>query len=168
VGKTYRPTGPKLLAPEEIAATFGRVLGRPVKYQNAPLKLFLKVGRSLGLSDFLLSQLHSFLLDYQRNSFGVGAPTDAVLEVSGSPPEPFEVTLRRAVVQSPLAKRSVGGLVRALWNVVRGVLTPSPNLAAIERGLGLPTLTHGCLAADSASWQAAHSIEPLVAVHARS
>jgi uncharacterized protein YbjT (DUF2867 family) len=36
IGKTYRPTGPRLLSPQEIAATFGKVLGRPVKYQSAP------------------------------------------------------------------------------------------------------------------------------------
>jgi NAD(P)H dehydrogenase (quinone) len=28
VGKTFRPTGPKLLSPDDIAATFGKVLGR--------------------------------------------------------------------------------------------------------------------------------------------
>jgi NAD(P)H dehydrogenase (quinone) len=169
LGKTYRPTGPKLLSPEEIAATFAEVLGRPVKYQDAPLKLFLKVGRSLGLSDFVLTQLHSFLLDYQRNAFGVGAPTEAVMEVGGSPPEPFEATLRRAVVQSPLAKRSAGGFLRALLNVVRGVLTLAPNLAAIERGLGLPAVAHGTLAMDSADWRASHSTpEAPLHSHARS
>jgi NAD(P)H dehydrogenase (quinone) len=42
VGKPYRPTGPKLLDPSAIAAAFGKVLGRRVKYQDAPLELFLK------------------------------------------------------------------------------------------------------------------------------
>jgi hypothetical protein len=38
------------------------------------------------------------LLDYQRNAFGLGAPTGAVLEVGGVAPETFEQTARRYVV----------------------------------------------------------------------
>ena len=49
IGKSYRPTGPRLLSPEDIAATYSKVLGRQVRYQNAPLGLFLKVARALGL-----------------------------------------------------------------------------------------------------------------------
>ena len=78
VGKTFRPTGPKLLSPEEIAAIFGKVLGRKVRYQDAPIKLFLKYAKSIGLSEFVLVQLYFFLLDYQRGSFGIGAPTSTV------------------------------------------------------------------------------------------
>lgn len=33
-GKTYRPTGPELLSPNEIAAAMGRALGRKVKYMD--------------------------------------------------------------------------------------------------------------------------------------
>jgi hypothetical protein len=45
------------------------------------MKLFFKVAKSLGISDFVIEELSYFLLDYQRNAFGLGAPTDAVLEV---------------------------------------------------------------------------------------
>src|SRR5258708_13279836 len=38
-GKTYRPTGPKLLSPQEIAAILGKVLGRKDTYRNAPMCL---------------------------------------------------------------------------------------------------------------------------------
>src|SRR5262249_51691710 len=81
IGKIYRPTGPKLLSPQEIAAIMGKVIGRKVKYQNAPIKLFLKVAKSLALPPYLIEELYWFLQDYQRNSFGLGAPTGAVLEV---------------------------------------------------------------------------------------
>src|SRR5476649_1683619 len=42
IGNAYRPTGPRLLAPDEIAAICGRALGRKVKYQNAPIEMFQK------------------------------------------------------------------------------------------------------------------------------
>ena len=35
-GKTYRPTGPALLSPQDIAAIVGKVLGRTVKYADPP------------------------------------------------------------------------------------------------------------------------------------
>jgi NAD(P)H dehydrogenase (quinone) len=90
IGKAYRPTGPRLLAPADIADVMGKALGRKVRYQNAPLGMFLKAAASLGVSQFVISQLYWFLQDYQRNAFGVGAPTGTVEELTGSAPEDFE------------------------------------------------------------------------------
>jgi uncharacterized protein YbjT (DUF2867 family) len=156
VGKAYRPTGPRLLAPDEIAATFGKVLGRRVAYSNAPLGLFLKVARALGLTDYVISQLYWFLHDYQRGSFAVGAPTDVVREVGGSPPEDFETIVRRYVAESPLARRSMRSRLRAAWNLVRALLTPAPDLGAIAARLELPQIAHAALAADSVRWRRSH------------
>ena len=41
-GSVYRPTGPALLSPNEIAAVLSKVLGRKVRYQDIPEVLFLK------------------------------------------------------------------------------------------------------------------------------
>jgi uncharacterized protein YbjT (DUF2867 family) len=158
VGQCYRPTGPRLLSPEEIAATFGKVLRRKVRYQDAPLRLFLKVARSLGVSDFVISQLHWFLQDYQRNSFGVGAPTDAVLQVGGSPPEEFEEIVRRHVMTSPLARRSASAGLRAAFGLSRGLLTRRPDLRAIACRLAIPGISHAALAADSPDWRRSHGV----------
>jgi NAD(P)H dehydrogenase (quinone) len=157
IGKTFRPTGPKLLSPPELAATFAKVLGRKVRYQNAPIKLFLKFGKSIGLSDFIIVQLYYFLLDYQRGSFGVGAPTDTVLKLGGAEPEAFETIVRRYVAQSPLARRTVGRSARAAWNMARAMLTAAPDLDALAEKLGIPKIPHGNLAADSLTWQSAHA-----------
>jgi hypothetical protein len=159
LGKTYRPTGPKLMAPEEIAATIGKVLGRKVKYQNAPIKLFLKVAKSLNLDDFVLEELYWFLLDYQRNSYGVGAPTSAVFDISGVEAEAFEVTVERYVAGSKFRKRTIGSTFTAIHHLVAGLLTPAPNLDSIARRLKLPTLNHPSLAADSSSWMETHTTE---------
>jgi NAD(P)H dehydrogenase (quinone) len=156
IGKTFRPTGPKLLSPEDIAGIFGKVLGRKVRYQNAPIHLFLKFAKSLGLSEFILIQLYFFLLDYQRGSFGVGAPTDTVRELGGTQPEDFENIVRRYVSQSPFAKQTIGRTAKAAWNLTRAMLTTAPDVDALAKKLSIPQITHGNLAADSLSWRSSH------------
>jgi NAD(P)H dehydrogenase (quinone) len=156
VGKSFRPTGPKLLSPDDIAAAFGKVLGRKVRYQNAPISLFLKFGKSIGISDFILTQLYFFLLDYQRGSFGVGAPTDAVQQMGGAKPEDFETIVRNYIAKSVLAKRTLALRTRALWNMARALMTPAPNLGVLAERLNIPSIPHASLAADSVSWRASH------------
>lgn len=160
VGKSYRPTGPRLLAPDEIAAIIGKALGRRVVYQDAPLGLFLKVATSLRLSEYIILQLYSFLRDYQRNSFGLGAPTDHVRAVSGVAPEDFETIARRYVAASPVARRTIGAKLRALLNVAKALVTPAPDLDVIARRLGLPHVEHATLAADSSLWRSTHLADP--------
>jgi uncharacterized protein YbjT (DUF2867 family) len=156
IGRSLRPTGPQLLSPDEIAETFARVLGRSVRYQDAPMNLFLKFARSIGLSDFLIVQLHTFLQDYQRGSFGVGAPTNVVPEVGGRPAEDFETIVRRYVAGSNLARRSVGATTRAAWNLIKATATSRPDLDAMAERLSLPAIAHASLAADSSSWLRSH------------
>jgi hypothetical protein len=159
IGKTYRPTGPRLLSPDEIAAIFGKVLGRPVRYRNAPLKLFLKMAKALGYADWVISQLYWFLQEYQRNAFGVGAPTSAVLDVSGEPPEEFEQIARRYLAATPLVRRTLNSRMRAVRNIVRAILTPSPNPEGIARRADLPNVDHAMFAGDSVLWRRAHDPE---------
>ena len=74
VGKRYRPTGPRLLSPEDIAATFAKVLGRPVRYRDISERLFLKALRAQDRPPFAMSQLRHYVEDYRRNAFAIGAP----------------------------------------------------------------------------------------------
>jgi len=161
IGKSYRPTGPRLLSPEEIAGAIGKALGRKVKYQNVPMKLFFKVAKSLGISDFVIEELSHFLLDYQRNAFGLGAPTNAVLEVAGVAPEPFEETARRYVAASGFARRTFRSNLTAVHNLIAGLVTSAPAPSSIARSLHLPALNHPSLAAESAMWRATHITEQL-------
>ena len=157
IGKTYRPTGPKLISPDEIAATFGKVLGRKVKFQNAPMNLFLKVAKSLKIDDFVVEQLVWFLKDYQRNAFGMGAPTDAVLEVAGIEPEGFESIVRRYVAASPYRNRTFVSTLVAMRNLFSGLVTSTPDLELVARNLQLPRMNNPILAADSSSWLTTHT-----------
>ena len=52
IGKCYRPTGPELLAPRDIAEILTGVVSRTVKYQEVTLKMFLKAATAQGVSPF--------------------------------------------------------------------------------------------------------------------
>jgi NAD(P)H dehydrogenase (quinone) len=140
----------------DIAATFAKIIGRPVKYQNAPLRLFLKVAKSLLLPGFVIEQLYWYLQDYQRNAFAVGAPTDAVMVIGGQPPEDFGQIARRYLAAYGRSRRTAANTLHAISNVLRAIVTPAPNLAAISRRLAIPQIEHATLAADSSLWLSTH------------
>src|SRR5260370_20660045 len=102
-GKTYRPTGPKLLSPQEIAAILGKVLGRKVTYRNAPMRMLSKIMRDR-LSLYALSAYEQYAIDYQKNAFAVNAPTDVVRRITGREAEEFETIARRYVATTPGAR----------------------------------------------------------------
>jgi NAD(P)H dehydrogenase (quinone) len=156
IGRSYRPTGPDLLSPDQIAATFGKVLGTKVKYQNVGMSLFLKAAKALAIPDFVIEELYWFLQDYQRNSFGIGAPTSAVLDVGGNQPEDFEKIVRRYVSSYARAKRTPLARLRAIANLLKTATTRTPDPTSIARRLAIPKTTHATLAADSALWKATH------------
>jgi uncharacterized protein YbjT (DUF2867 family) len=156
IGKAYRPTGPRALAPTEIAEAIGKSLGRRVRYQNVPMPIFLKAASSLGISEFVISQLYWFLQDYQRNAFGVGAPTSVVEEIGGSAPEEFETIALRYVAASPLAKRGLVGSMREAAGLLGALLARTPDIKSIETRLGVPNIANFALAADSTRWRSTH------------
>ncbi len=53
IGKNYRPSGPELISPQDIAGILGHVLGRKVSYKDVPFKSFSKaaVAQGFALSD---------------------------------------------------------------------------------------------------------------------
>ena len=46
---------------------------RRVRYQNAPLRMFMKPATALKLPQLVIEELSWYLQDYQRNSFRMGA-----------------------------------------------------------------------------------------------
>jgi uncharacterized protein YbjT (DUF2867 family) len=157
IGKTYRPTGPVLLSPQDIAATFAKVLGRPVKYIDAPAGMFTKVARAMDYPDFTTAQVLSYFEDYKRNAFAVGAPTQAVFEVTGQQPESFETIVRRYVSESPLVKKGAGAKLRAMGGLIQIVFTPSLDPEYYARLHDIPKLTGASLAIDSGKWLSMHT-----------
>lgn len=156
VGRTYRPTGPVLLSPQEIAATFARVLKRPVRYLDIPDWMMLKALRALGLPDFQQAQVRYYVQDYRRNAFAVGAPTDAVREVGGAEPENFETITKRHAAQSPKARRNFSNRLRAAAGFSRILFTPALDFERLEKIQELPEPKVRRLAMDSPTWLATH------------
>lgn len=153
VGQTYRPTGPKLLSPQEIAGVLSTVTGRKVKYINVPLNMFGKIGRSLGLPDYTTGQVLHYLADYQRNAFSKGAPTNIVEEIGGHPAEDFETIARRYL--APSMKRTMGTRIGATHRMMMGMMKGVANLKVISR-VDDYKLTNPTYSADSAAWLETH------------
>lgn len=157
VGKTYRPTGPSLLSPEDIAAVFSKVLGRPVRYFDAPPRLFTKVARALNFPDFTIAQVLRYFEDYKRNAFAMGAPTQAVLEITGQKPEDFETIVRRYAGKFPLVERNFGSMLRAVGGMARIMLEPSLDPERYARLHEFPRLSGTSLAVESEMWRSTHA-----------
>jgi uncharacterized protein YbjT (DUF2867 family) len=153
-GRTYRPTGPRLLSPGAIAGTFAKVLGRRVRYVDLPSWMFRKAMRALGISAFEQSQLRYYLEDYRRNAFAVSAPTDAVEVVGGCGAEDFETIARRYATARPEARRSLAGMGRALASLAQILATPALDLDRVERVQGHPQIAGSELATESEVWRA--------------
>lgn len=126
-GRTYRPTGPTLLSPHDLAAALGRVLGHRVRYVDAPIGIFTKVLRGMGLSEFATAQYTQYVRDYQRGAFAVNAPTDVVCTLTGREPEDFETIARRYTAARPEATRQIGTGLRLMAQLTAWMLRPAPR-----------------------------------------
>jgi len=119
--------------------------------------MFTKVARALEFPDFTTVQVLSYFEDYKRNAFAVGAPTQAVLEVTGQQPEDFETIVRRYVSASRLVERSPGAKLRAMGGLMKIMFTPSLDPEYYARLHDIPKLTGGSLAIDSGKWLSTHA-----------
>ena len=158
-GKTYRPTGPELMSPDEIATAMGKALRRKVKYLDVSEAMFLKALKALqppGFSEAALTQLRLYVTEYQRGAFAVGGPTDAVERVAGRKPESFETIAQRVVAKRPEAVRSLTNRAAAIGNFMKILTTQKPDPDDIERRLGHVLLSAPVLCQDSAEWRDGH------------
>lgn len=159
-GRTYRPTGPTLLTPQDLAAALSRVFGRPVRYVNAPVGVIAKVLRGLGLSEFATAQYTQYVRDYQRGAFAVNAPTDVVRTLTGREPEDFETIARRYVASRPEATRRIGTGLKLMAQSTAWMLRPAPQTAPYLALGDFSGAGRVSLSADSAEWQREHALPP--------
>src|SRR5260370_19160836 len=89
-GKSYRPTGPKLLTVIEMAGIIGRVVGHNVRHVKSPLWMFYKGAKALGAEPFLLSGLRYWGEDNDRGAFAVGPPNDTLPGLTGNDREALQ------------------------------------------------------------------------------
>ncbi len=158
-GRTYRPTGPSLVSPNDIALAMGRALRRRVRYVDIPEAMFLKALAALRPANFsedAVSQLRLYADEYRRGTFAVGGPTDAVERVGGRKADDIDTIARRIVAERREARRTLGNTSRAVLNFLKILMTPKPDTEAIVRRKGHVLLTNPQLCQDNAEWRARH------------
>jgi NAD(P)H dehydrogenase (quinone) len=155
IGKSYRPTGPELLSPTDMAEIMGKVLGRKVTYKNVPFSMFAKAASTLGVSTFEIAQLRHFAAEIAGGTYAVGAPTDHVQQILGRAPESFESIVRRYAASPELITPGlkVGTKLSTLAFTIRMLLKRVPDLARWERDRGDPILKDPVLPHDDPSWR---------------
>jgi hypothetical protein len=158
VGKYYRPSGPELLDPHQLAAVFAKVLGRPVKYQDLSERMFLKALKTMGIDRYFSAQLQHYVEEYRRGAFEAGAPNDVVREVGGTEPEDFETITRRYVAANPLARSSLANRVRAAAGFMKILLTRTPDLEGYARSQNHPIVRQPLYGLDYEPWRSSHTV----------
>jgi NAD(P)H dehydrogenase (quinone) len=156
-GKSYRPTGPELLAAEDMAKAIGRAVGRSVRVMPTPTWLFMKAARRSGMPIDLMSNVRYYVDDHKRGAFELGAPTTDVLDVTGSPAEDFE-TIARRYATLPGNQRTFSNWLRTVAQFLITPLSPGFNFDRYDRELRRPFPSDPQFAPDSKVWQREHAI----------
>nr|WP_299171637.1 NmrA family NAD(P)-binding protein [uncultured Allomuricauda sp.] len=152
-GKTYRPTGPKMISQQEVAATFSKIFGRKVKIMQISEKMLLKSLKSMGYPIYEYANIVYYLKDVEQNVMAYGGTTNVVRELTGREPESFETIARRAVADMPHAKQSFGNKLKAIFNFMKIAFTRTPNLKAFEKQQFFPNFMHGMnQVSDNKNW----------------
>lgn len=161
-GQTYRPTGPRLLSPQDLAAALSKVLGRKVTYVNTPIWMLSKVMQGMGYSKYVIAQFQQYAQDYQRGAFAVNAPTDVVRRITGREPEDFETIARRYLAVMPDARPNVGTQLRLMAMLPIWLLRPGPVLDPSLTTGDFSDRQHASLSAESADWRRGHDLHELL------
>jgi NAD(P)H dehydrogenase (quinone) len=156
-GKSYRPTGPKLLGAKDMAEAIGRAVGRSVRVVPTPTWLFMKTARMGGLPIDLISGVRYYIDDHKRGAFELGAPTTDVLDVTGQPPEDFE-TIARRYAALPHNRRTLGNQLRQVAQFLIAPLSPGFNLRRYDRELRRPFPAEPQFAPESSVWLCEHAM----------
>ncbi len=155
-GKSYRPTGPKLLSVHGMARTVQKVLGSPVFAVNLPWWMFERAARLQGVAAFDLSSFRYYIEDHNQGAFEFGAPTNVVQMLTGQPAEDFEGTVRRYAAL-PFARKTFANRLRAFRNLNLVPFTPGYRLDRFEHVHNHPIPTTAQFVMSSDRWQIEHS-----------
>lgn len=159
-GKYYRPTGPALVSPNDVAQAIALASGRPVKYSNISESMFLKALVALqppNYSRAAVTQLKIYAEEYRRGSFAVGGPTRVVQEVGGKAPDSIETIARQMVSSRPEAKRNFSNRATATKNFLKILLTPEPNIRKWSQDLDQVQISDGLFTQENPIWQSSHA-----------
>lgn len=157
VGKSYRPTGPRLMSAQEMAQIIGKVVGHRVIPLDIPFWMFSKVARMQRVHPFEVASYRNYMEDHKQGAFEVdGGVTDVVAQLTGRPAESFEETARRYAAQ-PRATQTMSNRLRAWANFMITPMFPGSKLDRYDRSSDIPTPTEPAQCMDSTRWIREHT-----------
>lgn len=159
IGKTYRPTGPKLISQQDVAKTFEKVLQRKVKIMEIDEKMLLKSLKVAGYPMYDYSNIRYYLKDLEQNAFAVGGGvTTVVKDITGREPESFETIVRHQIENMPEAKMNLINKIRAIKNFIKIIVTKQPDVFSYEKEQAFPRLMKGMkYVKENEQWVSNHS-----------
>lgn len=158
-GKTYRPTGPKLLSPQESAAILTKVFGYKVTYIDVPIWVLSKTMKGMGFPTYFIAQFQQYVLDQQQNAFGINAPTDVVRTITGREPEDYETIARRYIASTPDTRRSFATQLKLMVMMTIWMLLPGPKTAPYLALDEFSDRRHATLSTNSPEWLQSHELQ---------
>jgi len=159
-GKTYRPTGPRLMSPHDLADSFARVLGHRVRYMNIPFWMFARTMKQMRFSDYLIAQYGQYVRDYQENAFAANAPTDVVPMLTGREAEDFETIVRNHLKNHPEARRSMVQQLQLMMTMNLAMFR-QPHTQAQLNHWEFSDPSHALLSSSSHEWRQFHEPRPI-------
>lgn len=158
-GKSYRPTGPKLLSAYEMVDILRKVLGHRVLGLRMPFWMFVRAARLQGVSAFELLGFRDYIADHQQGAFEFGAPTHVIEDLTGRPAEDFETTARRYAAL-PFARKTFANRLRAFVNFNRVPFSRGYDLDRFAIDQFHPVPPNPQFAMKNNRWKDGHRMSP--------
>lgn len=155
-GKTYRPTGSKLLSANQMATIAGTVIGRKVTYTDMSEPMFVKAMMAGGFPLSMISQLVLYCTEYRKGTFAIHSPNNVVETVAGKKPDDFSLIVSRALEKNPLAKRNLANFCKALGQVSKIPFIRTRNLEQYKRDQNQVLIANSVFSQESAYWRSNH------------
>jgi uncharacterized protein YbjT (DUF2867 family) len=162
IGRCLRPTGPKLLSPDDVADVLGDVVGRRVRYRDVSTRMFIKAARAQGFPTFQIAQVRHYAAEHRAGAFA--DVTDHLAEVVGRAPEDF-ATIAHRYLDEPgrvMPGLRTAGRARAISFALRMIATRAPDLDRWEATRDYPLISSGLLAHENPDWVAATARQQLL------
>jgi uncharacterized protein YbjT (DUF2867 family) len=151
--KSYRPTGPELLSGNDMAKIIAKVVGHGVLPVNLPLWMFRKVARQQKVDPYQVAVLLHYIQDNKLGAFSYeGGVTTVMEELTGSPAESFETTVRRYAAM-PFARQTIGNRIKAFINFNLTPFYPAYDSKGYEKRLELPAPAKPLYCMENQRWR---------------
>jgi len=108
------------------------------------------------LSLYALAAYSQYAIDYQKNAFAAGAPTDVVRRITGREAEDFEAIARRYAATTPEARPSFAIQFKLMLRMIISLLRPAPQTASYLALDEFSDRSHVVFSADSPQWRRSH------------